>query len=74
MIWLHPAMTADQIADWCEKNRMVVTIEYTYDAEGKVTPLISAREDHLDPSVPLYLRADRFQDQPLPSLLLRQAE
>jgi len=70
-VYLHPAMTAEQIAAWCEKNRMVVTIEYTYEPTGKVSPLISAREDHLDPMIPTFLRADRFQE--LPSLLRFQA-
>ena len=72
MIAIHPAMTAEQIADWCARHKMIVTIEYVYDPAGKVAPMISAREDHIDPMIPAFIRANRF-DQ-LPSLLRFQAE
>jgi diketogulonate reductase-like aldo/keto reductase len=62
-VTLHPAMTAQEIAAWCERYKMVVTIEYYRTPAGALEPLIHARRE-LAP----------FETADLPALLRRQAE
>lgn len=40
---LHPAMTVQQIAEWCAAHAACVTIEWHAKDSGEVVPLISAR-------------------------------
>jgi hypothetical protein len=44
-VTLHPGMTALQIAAWCQRHRMFVTISWTIGAEGFLVPLLSARRE-----------------------------
>lgn len=74
-VWILPSMTVQQVAEWCEHNRMVITIEWTIDSAGRPVPLVSAREDKAEPMVPAFLRPARHQsDESLPALLRLQAE
>lgn len=59
-VTLHPKMTAQEIAAWCERHKMYVTIDYTTGPDGILQPLITARRE-VDPNR-------------LPCFFLRQAE
>lgn len=56
LVTLHPAMTALQIADWCQRNRMFVTINYTTDGDGCLQAIISASREHEPGHVPSFLK------------------
>lgn len=53
---LLPSMTAAQIAAWCAKHKMFVTINYITDHEGFLAPLITARREYEEGHVPAFLR------------------
>jgi hypothetical protein len=55
-ITLHRGMTAQQIAEWCRTHGMFVTIDWTTDRDGFLTPLMQARRE-VDPEhVPAFLK------------------
>ena len=62
-VWILPSMTVQQVAEWCERNRMIVTVEWATDRSGRPVPLVTAREDQ-------FYRTD----DSLPSLLRQQAD
>lgn len=55
-VTLLPNMTAKQIAEWCGKHKMFVTINYIIDSEGFLAPLITARREYEHAEVPAFIR------------------
>jgi hypothetical protein len=55
-VWILPSMTVQQVAEWCERNRMIVTIEWAIDKAGRTVPLVTAIEERQDPFLPAFLR------------------
>jgi hypothetical protein len=55
-VQLHPNMTALQIAEWCQRYGMYVTIDYTTGPDGILQPLISARREADPNHVPAFLK------------------
>ncbi len=55
-VTLHPAMSAQQIAEWCAKHKMFVTIDYVIGADGFCAALISARREPDPDHIPIFLR------------------
>lgn len=54
-IYLHPGMTALEIAAWCREHSMCVRIDYTTGPDGILTPLIQARREEPVEHVPMFL-------------------
>lgn len=55
-VTLHPGMTALQIAAWCREHGMFVTIDWTTDRDGFLTPLMHARREVHPDHVPAFLK------------------
>lgn len=55
-ITLHPGMTAQQIAEWCQRHHMFVRIDYTTDGDGCLIPVIQARRELPLDHVPAFHR------------------
>lgn len=55
-VQLLPSMTAAQIAAWCQRHGMMVSINYTTGGDGCLIPLISARRELDSEHVPTFLR------------------
>ena len=55
-ITLLPTMTANQIADWCAENQMIVCIEYLRANHRQVVPVIRAYPMHDNQELPAFLR------------------
>jgi hypothetical protein len=49
-------MTALQIAAWCREHGMFVTIDWTTDRDGFLTPLMHARREVHPDHVPAFLK------------------
>lgn len=55
-VTLHPGMTAQQIAAWCQQHGMYVRIDYTTGADGCLIAVIQARRELADDHVPMFHR------------------
>lgn len=55
-VTLHPRMTAQEIAAWCERHGMFVMINYTTGADGVLQALITARREYEPGHVPAFHR------------------
>ena len=55
-VTLHPNMTALQIAEWCQRHKMCVTIDYMTGVDGCLQPLIQARREVPEGHVPAFLK------------------
>lgn len=54
-IALHPNMTANQIAMWCEAHRMIVTIHHTPGPNGTTATILATPQADED-SMSLFFR------------------